>query len=45
MHNVNVDTLNQTIAKATDDPGAAKKTIGFDGEWRTACGARWRATR
>lgn len=41
MHNVNVDALNQTIAKATDDPSAVKQTVTFDGEWQTRGGPQF----
>ena len=35
MHNVNTDALEQTIAKAEQDPGALKQQVSFDGEWQT----------
>ena len=38
MHNVNTDALNQTIAKAEQDPSALKQHVSFDGEWQTAEG-------
>jgi len=44
MHNVNVDALNQTIAKASDDPAAVKQTVTFDGEWQTSGGPQFTAS-
>ena len=44
MHNVNVDALAQTIAKATDDPDIVKQTVSFDGEWQTAGGPQFTAS-
>ena len=44
MHNVNVDALEQTIAKAHDDPSAVKQTVSFDGEWQTGGGPQFVAT-
>jgi uncharacterized OsmC-like protein len=38
MHNVNTDALNQTIAKAQQDPSALKQHVSFDGEWQTQQG-------
>ena len=35
MHNVNVDALKQTIAKAEQDPSALTQQVSFDGEWQT----------
>jgi len=34
MHNVNTDALQQTIAKAQQDPAALKQRVSFDGEWQ-----------
>jgi hypothetical protein len=45
MHNVNVDAVEQTAAKAKADPAAVVQHIAFDGEWQTAAGAvQFRAT-
>jgi len=45
MHNVNTDALQQTIAKAEQDPGALKQRVSFDGEWQTQEGQpQFRAT-
>ena len=38
MHNVNTEALNQTIAKAQQDPGALNQHVSFDGEWQTQQG-------
>ena len=38
MHNVNVEAVEQTAAKAKEDPGAANQPVAFDGEWQTAEG-------
>ncbi len=38
MHNVNTETLNATIKKATQDPAAVKQPVAFDGEWQTTEG-------
>ena len=35
MHNVNVDALEQTVAKARQDPSAVKQQVSFDGVWQT----------
>ena len=35
MHNVNVDALEQTAARAESDPEAAVQQVSFDGEWQT----------
>jgi uncharacterized OsmC-like protein len=35
MHNMNVEALEQTIAAAGQDPGAAVQSVAFDGEWQT----------
>jgi uncharacterized OsmC-like protein len=44
VHNVNVDALTQTIAKATADPSAVKQTVSFDGEWQTGSGPQFTTT-
>lgn len=45
MHNVNVDALEQTVARAESDPNAAAQQVSFDGEWQTEeGGAQFRAT-
>ena len=45
MHNVNTDALEQTIAKAEQDPSALKQEVSFDGEWQTGEGQpQFRAT-
>ncbi|MFM9045607.1 MAG: OsmC family protein [Solirubrobacterales bacterium] len=36
MHNVNVEAVEETAAKASADPGAAVQPVAFDGEWQTA---------
>jgi uncharacterized OsmC-like protein len=38
MHNVNVQAVEQTAAKAKDDPSAVVQATSFDGEWQTAEG-------
>ncbi len=43
MHNVNVDAVEQTAAKATADPPAVVQHVTFDGEWQ-ASGPQFRAT-
>ena len=35
MHNVNVDALEGTAARAESDPKAAVQQVSFDGEWQT----------
>lgn len=35
MHNVNVDALKATAAKAQEDPTAVRQQVSFDGEWQT----------
>ena len=35
MHNVNVEALEQTVAKAKEDHSAVKQRVSFDGEWQT----------
>lgn len=44
MHNVNVDNLEQTIAKARQDPSAAVQQVAFDGEWNSGLGPQFRAS-
>lgn len=44
MHNVNVEALDQTVAKAKDDPGAVRQAVRFDGEWQTGGGPQFTAT-
>lgn len=44
MHNVNVDALEQTIAKARQDPSAVVQQVSFDGEWNAGEGPQFRAT-
>ncbi len=45
MHNVNVDVLEQTIAKARTQPGALTQQVSFDGQWQTTAGQpQFRAT-
>ena len=39
MHNVNVEAVEETAAKAAADPEAAVQPVAFDGEWQTAEGA------
>ena len=39
MHNVNVEAVEATAAKAKEDPSAVVQPIAFDGEWQTAEGA------
>jgi hypothetical protein len=43
MHNIDVDAVEQTAAKAVSDPSAVSQHISFDGEWQT-CGPQFRAT-
>ena len=43
MHNVNVDAVQRTAAKAADDPAALTQHVSFDGEWQ-ASGPQFRAT-
>jgi hypothetical protein len=43
MHNVNVDAVEQTAAKAAADPAAVIQRVTFDGEWQ-AHGAQFRAS-
>ena len=40
MHNVNVDALEQTIAKVQQDTSAVKQRVAFDGERQTQEGGR-----
>jgi uncharacterized OsmC-like protein len=44
VHNVNVDALNQTIERATDDPSWVMQTVSFDGAWQTDGGPQFTAT-
>ena len=44
MHNVNVEALQQTVAKATDDPSAVKQQVSFAGEWQTGGGPQFVAS-
>ena len=44
MHNVNVDALHETIARAKEDPTAVNQTVSFSGEWQTGGGPQFRAT-
>lgn len=45
MHNVNVQAVEQTAAKAKEDPAAVVQHVAFEGEWQTADGApQFRAT-
>jgi uncharacterized OsmC-like protein len=39
MHNVNVQAIEQTAAKAAADPLAVVQQVAFDGEWQTTPGA------
>ncbi|HVP02801.1 MAG TPA: OsmC family protein [Solirubrobacteraceae bacterium] len=39
MHNVNVAALEQTVARAAEDPASVLQPVAFDGEWQTAEGA------
>ncbi|HET8758326.1 MAG TPA: OsmC family protein [Solirubrobacteraceae bacterium] len=43
MHNVNIDAVEQTAAKAAADPSAVTQHVTFDGEWQTS-GPQFRAT-
>jgi uncharacterized OsmC-like protein len=43
MHNVNVDAVEQTAAKAAGDPHAVTQHVTFDGDWQTS-GPQFRAT-
>ena len=38
MHNVNVQAVEQTAARATADPSAVRQAVAFDGEWQTTPG-------
>lgn len=45
MHNVNTGALEETIAKAEQDPSALRQRVSFDGEWQTQEGQpQFRAT-
>ncbi len=43
MHNINVDTLKQTIALAKSDPSAVVQHVSFEGEWQTDSGPQFTA--
>ena len=43
MHNVDVDALQQTIAKAEHDPSVARQRVAFDGEWQAESGPQFTA--
>lgn len=43
MHNVNVEAVEATAAKAKSDPAAVVQHVSFGGEWQTS-GAQFRAT-
>ncbi len=43
MHNVNVDAVEQTAAKATENPAAVLHHVAFEGEWQTR-GPQFRAS-
>jgi len=38
MHNVNLDALKETAAKAVEDPAAVVNPVGFTGEFQTTDG-------
>jgi len=38
MHNVNTAALEQTIARAEQDPSVLKQHVSFDGEWQNGEG-------
>lgn len=44
MHNVDVDSLNETIEKARQDPSSVVQLTGFDGEWNVGEGPQFRAS-
>ena len=45
MHNIDIDALAQSVAKAEQDPSALKQHVSFDGEWQIQEGApQFRAT-
>lgn len=45
MHNVNVEAVAETAAKARRDPTSARQRVGFDGEWQSEEGRpQFRAT-
>lgn len=45
MHNVNIEAVEQTAAKASEDPAAVVQRVVFDGEWQTEPGSpQFRAT-
>jgi uncharacterized OsmC-like protein len=39
MHNVNIEAVEQTAAKASEDPAAVVQHVVFDGEWQTEPGS------
>ena len=43
MHNVNVDAVEHTSAKASSDPKAVVQQVTFDGEWQMK-GPQFRAS-
>lgn len=43
MHNVNVEALEKTIARAEEDPSAVVQEVSFDGEWNGGQGPQFRA--
>ncbi|MHB8672027.1 MAG: OsmC family protein [Acidimicrobiales bacterium] len=43
MHNVNVDAVEQTAAKAAENPAAVLQHVTFEGEWQTR-GPQFRAS-
>jgi uncharacterized OsmC-like protein len=45
MHNVNVEAVERTAAKAASEPSAVVQLVAFDGEWQTKPGRpQFRAT-
>jgi uncharacterized OsmC-like protein len=45
MHNVNVEAVERTAAKAASEPSAVVQPVTFDGEWQTEPGRpQFRAT-
>jgi hypothetical protein len=39
MHNVNVEAVERTAARAKEDPAVMLQSIAFDGSWQTTPGA------
>jgi hypothetical protein len=35
MHNVNVEAVERTAARAKEDPAVMLRSIAFDGSWQT----------